>query len=345
MNDIGTESDKLRLIVESSPHLRDKKTTRGLMLDVIIALIPALIASVVFFRWNAIRVVGISLLACLLTEFIINFVRRRPNSLLDLSAIITAIIFAFSLPPGLPWYAIVLGGIVAIGVGKMLFGGLGQNIFNPAMVGRAFLMSAFPVLMTTWTPPADTGGYGHRHRYGSVDGKSVKVEVTTSATPLVRLKPGEKSRRLPRPIKLFIGNTCGSLGETSVLALLIGAVFLLIRGTIDWCIPAGMIGSAFVFGGVTYLLAPDKFVNPMFHLGAGALIFGAFFIATDLVTCPISKTGRWIFGIGCGVLTMFIRQFGTYPEGVMFSVLMMNALTPLIDRWTLQKPLGGHFRG
>lgn len=325
------------LIVASSPHIRDKKTTRIIMLEVIIALLPALVASFIFFGYNAVRVVAVSLISCLLTEFIITRVRKKSSSLCDLSAVITALIFAFSLPPSLPSYAVALGGIFAIAIGKMIFGGLGHNIFNPAMVGRAFLMSAFPVLMTSWTAPVSSS---------SESNNTANVDEITTATPLVWLKPGESAeRKLPDAWLLFVGRKAGSLGETSVLALLIGAAFLILRGTIDVAIPVGMIGSAFVFGGLAYLINPDRFVNPMFHLGAGALIFGAFFIATDPVTCPLSKSGRWIFGIGCGLLTMFIRQFGTYPEGVMFSILIMNGLSPLIDRWTIGKPLGGHFRG
>ena len=314
------------LEVQPAPHLADAATTRQLMVDVVIALIPAFVAALIFFRLEAVRVTLLCLVGCLGTEVAFNRVRKKANSLGDFSAVVTAVILAFSLPPTLPSFAVILGSVVAIGIGKMLFGGLGHNIFNPAMVGRAFLMAAFPVLMTQWVSPGT-------------------LQAMTGATPLALIKPGAVDRMLPGGLDLFVGRTGGSLGETSVLALLIGAGYLLIRRTIDVSIPFGMLGAAVAFSAVTYLAAPGKFANPMFHLGAGAMVFGAFFIATDLVTTPLSKKGRWIFGAGCGLLTMFIRQFGTYPEGVMFSVLMMNGLSPLISRWTTASPLGGKTRG
>jgi len=309
--------------VQPAPHLSDPATTRRLMIDVIVALIPAFVAAVVLFRFNAIRLTVLCLAGCLASEYVFNAIRKKPNSLGDFSAVVTAIILAFSLPTTLPSFAVVLGSVVAIAIGKMMFGGLGHNIFNPAMVGRAFLMAAFPVLMTTW----------------------VATDANSQQTPLAQIKPADIATTLPAAIDLFIGRTGGCMGETSVMALLIGAAYLLIRRTIDLSIPLGMLGAAFVFAAIAYLAAPDRFANPMFHLGAGALVFGAFFIATDLVTSPLPKTGRWIFGAGCGVLTMVIRQFGTYPEGVMFSILLMNGLAPLISRWTTPKPLGGATRG
>ncbi len=329
------------LYVSPSPHLSDPATTRRLMLDVIIALMPTFIAALIFFRANAIRLVVICLVSCLITEYVFNKIRKKPNSLTDFSAVVTALILAFTLPPNLPGFAAAIGSVVAIAIGKMIFGGLGHNIFNPAMVGRAFLMAAFPVLMTTWIAPADI----HHNDISSGKSQADKVAAVSQATPLAMLKPGKPGRKMPNAFDLFIGKTSGSLGETSVLALLIGAIYLLARKTIDISIPFGMLGAAVLFGGIAYLAAPGKFANPMFHLGAGGLIFGAFFIATDLVTTPLSVKGRWIFGAGCGILTMVIRQFGTYPEGVMFSVLMMNGLAPLISRWTTPTPLGGHARG
>jgi electron transport complex protein RnfD len=327
------------LQVEPAPHISDAVTTHRLMVDVVIALIPAFVMAVTFFGFNAVRLTGLCLVSCLATELIFNLVRRKPNSLGDFSAVVTAIILAFSLPPALPNFAIILGSVAAIGIGKMLFGGLGQNIFNPAMVGRAFLMSAFPVLMTSWVMPAP-----------AVDpatgiAPAVTVDAVSQATPLAQIKPGDPKRSLPVMLQLFIGRTGGSLGETSVFALLLGAGYLLLRRTITLAIPVGMIGSAILFAGIAYLVSPGKFVNPMFQLGAGALVFGAFFIATDLVTSPLSKKGQLIYGAGCGLLTMTIRQFGTYPEGVMFSILMMNGLAPLISRYTMAKPLGGKARG
>jgi len=322
--------DSFELQLQPAPHLSDPATTRQMMIDVIIALAPALVAAVIFFRFNAVRLVLLCVLSCLITEYVCNLLRRKPNSLVDFSAVVTALILAFSLPPALPSFAVVLGSVAAIAIGKMVFGGLGSNIFNPAMVGRAFLMAAFPVLMTTWIMPA---------RVGHADSPS--VDGISQATPLAELKPGDPERSMPEGLNLFIGRTGGCLGETSALALLAGAAYLLLRRTIDMSIPGGMLGAAVVFSGIAYLAAPGKFANPMFHLGSGALLFGAFFIATDPVSSPLPKSGRWIYGAGCGVLTMLIRQFGTYPEGVMFSILMMNGLSPLITRWTTAKPLGG----
>jgi electron transport complex protein RnfD len=322
------------LAVEPAPHISDPDTTRRLMIDVVIALIPALVMSIIFFGSNAIRLTGVALVSCLATEALFNLIRHKKNSLGDFSAVVTAIILAFSLPPTLPTFAVVIGSVVAIALGKMIFGGLGQNIFNPAMVGRAFLMIAFPVLMTTWVQPATIGG-------SAATLSNQKVDAVSQATPLAQMKPWSKHRNLPTRLQFFIGQKGGSLGETSVAALLLGALYLLVRRTITWHIPVGMLGTVVIFGGIAYLADPTKYVNPMFHLGAGALIFGAFFIATDLVSSPLSKTGQLIYGIGCGLLTMVIRQFGTYPEGVMFSILMMNGLAPLISRYTLAKPLGG----
>jgi electron transport complex protein RnfD len=322
------------LSVEPAPHLSDPATTRRLMIDVVIALVPALIMSFIFFGASAVRLTAISLVTCLATEFVFNLIRQKKNSLGDFSAVVTAMILAFSLPPSIPTFAVVIGSVVAIAIGKMIFGGLGQNIFNPAMVGRAFLMIAFPVLMTTWTPPASI----------NVSKSSVaiqKVDAVSQATPLAQMKPWSKHRDLPTTLQFFIGQKGGSLGETSVIALLLGAVYLLIRKTITWHIPVSMLLTVVIFGGIGWLAAPDKYVNPMFHLGAGALIFGAFFIATDLVSSPLSKTGQLIYGAGCGLFIMVIRQFGTYPEGVMFSILIMNGVAPMISRYTLAKPLGG----
>ncbi len=322
------------LSVEPAPHLSDSATTRRLMIDVVIALVPAFVMSILFFGTNALRLTGVSLVSCLGTELIFNLIRHKKNSLGDFSAVVTAMILAFSLPPAIPTFAVVIGSVVAIAIGKMIFGGLGQNIFNPAMVGRAFLMIAFPVLMTTWTAPTVISG-------ATIKASDTKVDAVSQATPLAQMKPWSKTRQLPTTVQFFIGQKGGSLGETSVVALLLGAVYLLLRKTITWHIPVSMLATVVIFGGIGWLANPDKFVNPMFHLGAGALIFGAFFIATDLVSSPLSKTGQLIYGAGCGLLIMVIRQFGTYPEGVMFSILMMNGLAPLISRYTLATPLGG----
>lgn len=327
------------LRVESAPHLGDSMTTRWIMLDVAIALVPALIAAIIFFRGNAIRVVVVSVATCMVTELIFNLLRRKPNSLGDGSALVTGMILAFSLPPALPSFAVIIGSVVAMAIGKMIFGGLGHNIFNPAMVGRAFLMAAFPTLMTTWTLPAT---------FGAPDpSASQAVDAVSQATPLAILTTMHDAETVANMNfwQLFIGRTGGSLGETSIIALLLGGVYLLFRRTIDISIPFGMLGAVVVFSAIGHAVAPDQFAHPIFHLVSGSVMFGAFFIATDPVSSPLPKSGRWIYGAGVGALTMVIRQFGTYPEGVMFSILLMNALAPLLTRWTTAKPVGGTVRG
>ena len=264
--------------------------------------------------------------ACLAAEAIGNRVRgRKMDSVLDGSAIITGMILAFSLPPKLPIYMAVIGGVVAIGLGKAVFGGLGHNLFNPAMVGRAFLMACFPVAMTTWAEPFTL--------------RTIGVDAVTRATPLAAAKFG--SDTVPALGKLFLGDVGGSIGETSVVACLIGGIYLLVRRTADWRQPVGMLVGAMALAAVAHLLDAEKFAAPLVHLNSGALMFGAFFIATDYVGVPLTPTGRLIFGFGAGVLTMVIRLFGGYPEGVMYSILIMNALTPLIERWTVPEPFGG----
>jgi electron transport complex protein RnfD len=269
---------------------------------------------------------AITVAACLLTEGVAGRLRGRGlGSLGDGSAVVTGLILAFSLPPLLPAYMAFLGGVVAIGLGKMAFGGLGQNLFNPAMVGRAFLMASFPVAMTTWARPFDLRPLG--------------VDAMSGATPLAAAKFGTGA--VPGPWSLCVGDVGGSIGETSALAVLLGGVFLLLRRTADWRQPLGVLVGAGVFAATAHLLAPDRFADVLVQLTSGALVFGAFFIATDPVGCPLTPVGRLAFGVGVGVLVMVIRLFGGYPEGVMFAVLLMNALTPLIERWTRPEPFGG----
>ncbi|MBN2457414.1 MAG: RnfABCDGE type electron transport complex subunit D, partial [Sedimentisphaerales bacterium] len=293
-----------------------------------------------YFRIHALILIVSCSLAAVATEWLCNLVRKKPNSLGDLSAVVTGIILALSLPPTLPLWAAIIGSVFAIAIGKMVFGGLGGNIFNPAMVGRAFLTASFGVMMTTWTVPATIDESMPRIAADN------KVQALTQATPLAYSKQAIKSGQVAEIANkqlwaAFTGQTGGCLGETSALALLIGGAYLLLRRTISLHIPAAVLSSAFVFAGAAYLINPDAYISPLLHLCSGGLLIGAFFIATDPVTAPLTKKGMWIFGAGVGTVTMLIRIVGEYPEGVMFSILLMNAVTPLIDRLCRLTPAGG----
>ncbi len=328
------------ITVSHSPHISQPLSTRIVMIDVIIGLIPAMIAAGFYFRIHALILISTCCLSAVATEWLCNRIRRKPNSLGDFSAVVTGIILAFSLPPAFPIWAAVIGSCFAIVIGKMVFGGLGANIFNPAMVGRAFLTASFGVLMTTWTVPA------------TIDPEMPKISADntinsrTQATPLAWSKQAIKTETKAEVINeqiedTYTGEVGGCLGETSTLALLLGGLYLLIRKTITPHIPLAVLISAFVFAGIAYLINPDAYVSPLLHLTSGGMLLCAFFIATDPVTAPLSAKGMWIFGIGVGTITMLIRIVGEYPEGVMFSVLLMNAVTPLIDRLCKLVPAGG----
>lgn len=317
---------KNAFIVQSSPHFEDKDSVPKIMYAVVIALTPAVIASLYFFRLRAVALYASCLIACLSTEAIFLKVRRLPlNSLWDGSAVITALLLAMTLPPSLSLELAVIGSVVAIAIGKQVFGGLGHNIFNPALVGRAFLQTAFPVAMTTWLPPA-----------------TLSVDTATFATPLGNLKFQEAvAQGTLTPLRdLFWGNTGGCVGETSAVALLIGAFFLLYKKTIDWRIPVGIILALSVFTGVFWLANPGKYASPVFHILAGGLLIGAIFMATDMVTSPITSKGTWIYALGIGVMVGLIRLFGGFPEGVMYSILFMNTFVPLLNRSFRPRILG-----
>jgi len=315
-----------RFILKSSPHFRGKDSVPKIMYAVIISLIPAIAASFYFFRTRALLIYLLSVSACLITEAVFLKARKKPmHSLWDGSAIITGLLLAMTLPPSLSLELVVIGAVVSITLGKHVFGGLGDNIFNPALVGRAFLQVAFPVAMTTWIPPITN-----------------QINTATYATPLGNLKFQTAAvQGALTPLKdLFWGNVGGCLGETSAVALLLGAAFLLYRRAIDWRIPVGIISILTVFTGVFWLTGPDKYASPAFHILAGGLIIGAFFMATDMVTSPISPLGAWIYALGIGLLIGLIRLFGGFPEGVMFSILFMNTFVPLINRYTRPRILG-----
>jgi electron transport complex protein RnfD len=352
------------------------------MVDVIIGLAPAMIAAGFYFRGRAFVLVATCVISAVVTEWLCNVIRRKPDpleSLGDFSAVVTGIILAMSVPPRLPMWAAVIGSAFSIAIGKMVFGGLGANIFNPAMAGRTFLTACFGMLMTTWTVPATIDAAMPR-----ISAEN-KLHARTQATPLAWSKQLMKADKQARayeskmPVDVFegskrwaeiqqerpaydrakalaetsaqaidgnlkatfTGEVGGCLGETSALALLIGGVYLVIRRTISFHIPLAVMLSAFVFAAVAYLINPDAYASPVFHLCAGGLLIGAFFIATDPVTAPLSTKGMWIFGIGVGTITMLIRIVGEYEEGVMYSVLLMNAVTPLIDRFCKLVPAGG----
>jgi len=312
--------------IQSSPHLKEKESIPRIMYTVVISLLPAIGASIYFFRFRAVAILITSIISCLFTEGIILLIRKKPiNSLWDGSAIITGILLALTLPPFLPLDLVFIGGVIAIGIGKQAFGGLGYNIFNPALVGRAFLQTAFPVAMTTWTPTI-----------------LQKVDISTFATPLGNLKFNQAIiKGTLTPLKdLFWGNVGGCIGETSAIALLIGGIILLWRKCIDWRIPAGILSTLFLFTGIFWLINPNKYASPIFHLLAGGVLLGAIFMATDMVTSPITPLGNWIYAIGIGLFIGIIRLFGGLPEGVMFSILFMNAFVPLLNQFTRPRYFG-----
>jgi electron transport complex protein RnfD len=289
------------------------------MRDVLIALIPALLVSLYFFGLPAAMVIATCVIVAVLSEIVAQKIMKRDVTVNDYSAVITGLLLAFCLPPALPLWMAAVGTIAAVIIGKQLFGGLGNNIFNPALVGRAFLLASWPLAMTTWTAPLDT---------------------ITTATPMGLLKEAS-AQHLPSISQLFVGNVGGSIGETSAIALIIGGLYLLYKGHIGWRIPFTYIGTVFVLTSIFGAVQGLGIWYPLYHLFGGGLLLGAFFMATDWVSSPITQRGRIIFGIGCGLLTVLIRLKGGYPEGVCYSILLMNVVTPLIDRYTKGRIFGG----
>ena len=319
-----------KLLISPSPHVHSGDSIEKNMYGVLIALIPAFICSVVFFGMGAIIVTLTSVLACLIFEYLIQkFILKRQPTIWDGSAIITGVLLAFNVPANLPIWIILIGALVAIGIGKMSFGGLGCNIFNPALIGRVFLLISFPVQMTTWPM---TQGFNTSY-----------IDAQTGATPLALLKEAVKTGTPVNEVlntegfvtykDMLLGNMGGSLGEVAALALLVGFAFMLFRRIITWHIPVTIFATVVIFGGILHLCDPVQFVNPLFHLLTGGMMLGAIFMATDYVTSPMSSKGMIIYGVGIGVLTIIIRVFGAYPEGMSFAILIMNAFTPLINRY------------
>ena len=328
----------MKLQVSHSPHVRDKATTQSIMLDVIIALLPATLAGWYYFGIRAVLITMISVASCIIFEYISRRVMKRNNTITDLSAVVTGLLLAMNLPVSLPLYMVVIGACFAIVVVKQMFGGLGNNFVNPAIAARIFLVIAFPKAMTSWTVRS-----GSWFSFDSTD-------AVSSATPLTKINTSEA----PSLWKLFIGDKAGCIGEVCIIALLIGALYLILRHVIRPWIPAAYIGTfailVFLFGktnvfnftgDLTVLSGGgDLFHECCYMILSGGLILGAFFMATDYVTSPLTTKGKFIFGMGCGILTFLIRYYGNMAEGVSFSIILMNILTPHIDEWTMGKPFG-----
>lgn len=322
-----------KFIVSLSPHVHSGDSVQKNMYGVLMALVPAFIVSLVFFGLGALIVTATSVAACLFFEWAIGkyLLKKETNSICDGSAIITGVLLAFNLPSNLPVWIIILGALFAIGVGKMSFGGLGNNPFNPALAGRVFLLLSFPVQMTTWPVVGQLTAY---------------ADATTGATPLGIMKgvingaPGVSLDQLPDSFSLLIGNNAGCLGEVSALALILGLIYMLWKKIITWHIPVSIIATVFVFSGIMHLVNPALYVSPEVQLLSGGLLLGAVFMATDYVTSPMSKKGMLIYGISIGLLTVVIRLFGAYPEGMSFAILIMNAFTPLINTYCKPKRFG-----
>lgn len=319
--------------VSPSPHLfSGSLTTQRMMVDVLIGLAPVVAMAVWVFKWYAVKQLGLCIIACMVFEAIFAGIRSRKATLGDCSALVTGVILALSLPWSAPWHVAVIASGAAIGLGKAVFGGLGQNLFNPAMVGRAFVMISFAGAL---------GGSAY-----VADAKLIDIEILTQATPLTTAKMTSPDG-IPSLWALFVGQCNGSLGEVSAVACLLGGLYLCLRRTASWEIPLGVLLPVALFGALASGLSGSDPALPILkltalqHLLSGAVLFGAFFIATDPVSSPLTPKGKFAFGLGIGVLIMVLRLFSSYPEGVMFAVLLMNAVTPLLNRWTIPTPVGG----
>ncbi len=324
---------KETLILSSSPHIKSSETIPSIMFQVCLALLPAVAVGIYSFGAHAAWIILLAIVSALAFEAAAQKMMGRPISIRDGSACVTAILLALNLPPTSPWWLVLIGSFFAIVIGKQIYGGLGHNPFNPALVGRVVLLISFPVQMTMWVFPAHPI-FQH------------VADTLSGATPLGWAKThlmthGALPATLPFSLQnIFIGQTGGCIGEISALALLIGGAFLLWRKIIPWIIPFTFIATTFVVTGVFWMFHPHQYLNPLYHVFSGGLLLGAIFMATDMVTNPVTKLGMFLFGVGCGLLTAIIRLFGGYPEGVSFAILLMNAATPLLDRWTRPKVFG-----
>ena len=319
------------LNISGSTHVHSDESTKKIMWRVNLALVPMLLTGIAFFGLNALLISLVSVACCCLFQWLIEkFILKVPSTVCDGSAVVTGLLLAFNVPATADMiWLVALGALVAIGVGKMSFGGLGKNPFNPALVGRVFMLISFPVQMTTWP----TVGKWF----------PMSLDTVSGATPLGVIKEGLKNGQsmseimanndLPSLMDIFLGHMGGSFGEVCALAILIGAIYLLCCKIISWHIPVAFIGTAFIFSGILWLADPTQFIDPVTTILTGGIMLGACFMATDMVTSPMSKSGQLIFGAGCGLLTIIIRNWGAYPEGVSFAILLMNSVTPLINRW------------
>lgn len=305
-----------KLIVSSSPHIRSELTTRKLMLDVIIALTPAMIGSIYFFGLASLKIILLSVLSAVLSEMFIQKLFKKEVTIYDLSAVVTGILLAFNLPASAPWWLPIVGSVFAIVVVKQFFGGIGSNFMNPALAGRAMLLASWPTHMSSFT--------------------NIRPDVVATATPLTIIKSGTSVSELPHLRDMFIGGIPGAIGETSAILLLIGAAYLIYKKVIDWRIPATYIGTVII---MLLLLRVEPSLIP-YHILGGGLILGSFFMATDYSSTPVTPKGRIVFALGAGILTAIIRVKGGYPEGVSYSILLMNVATPLIERFTKPKVFG-----
>lgn len=323
------------LTVSPSPHVHSDASVQKLMYGVIFAMLPAMAVSFYVFGIGAIFVTALSVISCVFFEFVLTkYLLKKEPTIMDGSAIITGILLAFNVPSNLPWWAVVIGSFVAIGIGKSAFGGLGNNPFNPALVGRVFLLISFPVQMTSWPVP-----FASRLQF---------LDATTGATPLGLIKEGidagipisELVTKIPSYLDLMIGGMGGSIGEISAIALIIGFIYMLWKKIVTWHIPIAMLSTIILFSGILWVVNPEKFMDPVFHLMTGGVMLGALFMATDYVTSPMTTKGMLIYGAGIGFLTIIIRNFGSYPEGVSFAILIMNGLVPLMNKYIKPKRFG-----
>ena len=328
------------LTVSPSPHIHSEDTIQKLMYGVIIAMLPALAISFFVFGIGALYVTLLSIVSCVIIEFLLTrYLLRKDPTILDGSAIITGILLAFNVPSSLPWWAIIIGSLVAIGIGKTAFGGLGNNPFNPALVGRVFLLISFPVQMTSWPVPFES-----RLQF---------LDAATGATPLAIVKEGvdagipisQLMNEIPSYLGLFLGGLGGSVGEVSAIGLIIGFVYMLWKKIITWHTPVSMLATIVVFTGILWIINPEKYIDPVFHLITGGVLLGAFFMATDYVTSPMSFRGMLMYGAGIGFITVVIRVFGSYPEGVSFAILIMNGFVPLMNKYIKPKRFGNKKNG
>ena len=321
--------------ISGSPHVKSDESTKKIMYGVVIAMMPALLVSIYFFGLQAVRVLFLAVLASLFFEWIIQkYLIKGAVTIMDGSALVTGILLAFNLPSNLPAWIIIIGALVAIGMAKMSFGGLGKNIFNPALVARVFLLVSFPVQMTSWPKPQPiTEGL---------------ADVITGPTPLGIVKEGldagktmsELRPEIPTYMQDFTGQMGGSMGEVSAVALILGGIYMLWKKIITWHIPVSMLATVAIFSGIFWGINPEHYADPMFHMLTGGMLLGAIFMATDMVSSPMTNGGQLVFGVGVGLLTILIRIWGAYPEGVSFAILLMNAVVPLINKGFKPKRFG-----